>query len=343
MSTLVQRNQSDFSAYVLMAVTVIIWGSTWPLGRSLFTEENVASTPPLIIATIRYYIVVPVFLIVLRLREKSFHIDFLKRHWKELLIMGFISVTIYQFGYLYGVKNTTGSDSSLVISTSPIWVLLITTIFFKYKLTLRKVFGVFLGFFGVFLVSFFLENEEMPTRLLGNGLVLMAAVAYASYTVILKQMMLKYQNNQSKPSSLTIVTWVSVLGLITLIPVNYLISPEFLSINPYFDISPWVWFGILYLAFLSTIFAYLTYVEGVNRLDANRAVIFVNFIPLIGIVLSGLFLGEKIDIVIHSISLILILSGVTLVNKKSNNNSSSMGQDDKREEIERKNVEYSSK
>ena len=308
-----------------MAVTVIIWGSTWPLGRSLFTEENVASTPPLIIATLRYYIVVPVFLIILRMKEKSFNVEFLKKQWKELLIMGLISVTIYQYGYLNGVKNTTGSDSSLVISTSPIWVLLITTIFLKYKITFQKVIGVLLGFLGVFLVSFFIESEEIPTRLFGNGLVLMAAVAYASYTVILKQMMLKYQNEEVKPSSLSIVTYVSVFGLITLVPVNYFISPEYLSIDPYFDISPWVWFGILYLALLSTILGYLTYVEGVNRLDANRAVIFVNFIPIIGIILSGLFLGEKIDLVIHSISLILILAGVTLVNKKTYNNSPSKG------------------
>jgi drug/metabolite transporter (DMT)-like permease len=131
------------------------------------------------------------------------------------------------------------------------------------------------------------------------------------------------QNDPNRPSSLAIVTWVSVIGSMTLIPISFLISPEYLTIELYLQIPERIWFGILYLALLSTILAYLAYVEGVNRLDANRAVIFVNFIPLFGILLSGFLLGEKIDLIVHSISLLLILTGVTLVNKKSNNNNNS--------------------
>ena len=84
----------------------------------------------------------------------------------------------------------------------------------------------------------------------------------------------------------------------------------------YFVIPERIWLGIFYLAFLSTIIAYLTYIEGVSRLGAGRAAIFINFVPVVGISLSAIFLHEIIDPVVHLLSFLLITLGVTLVNKK---------------------------
>jgi drug/metabolite transporter (DMT)-like permease len=324
MGIAIKTEKSDLFAYFLMMITVSIWASTWPLGRWMVSETHGETIPQLMIASIRYFIVVPIFLILLRIWEGSFQFKFVKEHWKYLFVMGLFSVTLYQAGYLFGETYTSASDASLIVYSAPIFVLILTTVFFGYKLSLRKVIGTLLAFIGVFVIVGFSPNTDVEDRLLGNALILLAAVTYGSYTVLLKELMKKHeQNDPNRPSSLTIVTWVSVIGSITLIPISFLISPEYLTIEPYLQIPERIWFGILYLALLSTILAYLAYVEGVNRLDANRAVIFVNFIPLFGILLSGIFLGEKIDLVVHSISFLLILAGVTLVNKKSNNNNNS--------------------
>ena len=311
--------ESDVIAYILLTVTMVIWGSTWPLGRLLVTDAS--DFPQLMIAAIRYYIVVPVFLLILRMKEGSFQIQFLRENLVLLLIMGTISVTIYQAGYLFGESYTSASDASLIVATSPIWVLLITTILFRYQLDWKKIAGVLLGFTGVLIIVGFSPNVNVENRMLGNAWILVAAVSYATYTVLLKEIRNKYSTNaENKASPLAVVTWVSVLGALTLLPVSFYLNPEYLSIDPYLQIPGVIWFGILYLAFLSTILGFLTYIEGVNRLDPNRAVIFVNLIPLIGIALSGLFLGEKIDIVVHSISFGLIAFGVILVNRKRTKN-----------------------
>jgi len=300
-------SESDVIAYILLTVTMVIWGSTWPLGRLLVTDAS--DFPQLMIAAIRYYIVVPVFLLILRIKEGSFQIQFLRENLVLLLIMGTISVTIYQAGYLFGESYTSASDASLIVATSPIWVLLITTILFRYQLDWKKIAGVLLGFTGVLIIVGFSPNVNVENRMLGNAWILVAAVSYATYTVLLKEIRNKYSTDA-----------VSVLGALTLLPVSFYLNPEYLSIDQYLHIPGVIWFGILYLAFLSTILGFLTYIEGVNRLDPNRAVIFVNLIPLIGIALSGLFLGERIDIVIHSISFGLIAFGVILVNRKRTKN-----------------------
>jgi drug/metabolite transporter (DMT)-like permease len=57
----------------------------------------------------------------------------------------------------------------------------------------------------------------------------------------------------------------------------------------------------------------------VNRLNATRVIVFLNLIPIFGILLSSLWLGEKLDILVHTISLVIILLGVAIVNTKSKN------------------------
>ena len=84
-------------AYVLMILTAIIWGGTWPLGRWLVSEEvGGATIPPFMIAFIRYILAVISFFVILKIRERTINWNFAKKNWKPLLLMGVLSVTIYQ-------------------------------------------------------------------------------------------------------------------------------------------------------------------------------------------------------------------------------------------------------
>ena len=93
-------------------------------------------------------------------------------------------------------------------------------------------------------------------------------------------------------------------------------NPAYISIQQFFTIPLRIWFGIIYLAIFSTVIGFVLYVEGVKLLDPNKAVIFVNIIPIVGIFLSALFLGEYINPLIHFGALFLIFISIYLVNKK---------------------------
>ena len=318
------NNHQDYVAYFMLLVTMIIWGTSWPLGRVLVTNlsslPDFLTGPPIpqfLLAFVRYTLVVPLFFLILWMREKSFGLDFARKHFPLLLVMGILSVPIYQAGYLFGETYTAASDASILIATSPIWVLLLSVIFLKKPVFPIKLLGVLLGFAGAVTIATLSPHTSFQDRMLGNALILMASMAYASYTVALHYLMDGYANGEpNKPSSLQVITWVSLFGFLSMFPLLPLLPPESLNIV-YYSTIPKFWIGVLYLAFLSTIVAYLFYVESVFRLGANRAVIFVNFIPIVGVLLSGLFLpDEEIDLVIHSASFLLVLLGITLVNKK---------------------------
>ena len=69
-----------------MLTTVTIWASTWPLGRWMVSANYGEVIPPLMIASIRYLIVVPIFLFLLKYTEGSLHVPFFKENWKMELI-----------------------------------------------------------------------------------------------------------------------------------------------------------------------------------------------------------------------------------------------------------------
>jgi drug/metabolite transporter (DMT)-like permease len=318
---LILRNKkNELIAYILLIFTAVIWGGTWPLGRWLVSEDIGGPTiPPLMIAVIRYFLAIICLFVILKLKEKTVKWRFAKKNAKILGVMGLLSVTIYQTGYLFGELFTAASDASIVVATNAIWVVILSSIFLKSEsFTWKKLLGSLLAFFAVFIIFGFSPNLNVLNRILGDFLILIAALAYAIYTVISRYFLNKCKENtgEYQPSSIWIMTWVSFFGFVLMTPIALIISPEYLNLITYTLIPTRVWIGIFYLAFLSTVGAYTFYLEGVKRLDASRAAIFQTLVPLFGVLFSAFFLQEEFDFFIYPISLILVISGISLVNLK---------------------------
>ncbi|MHA2182463.1 MAG: DMT family transporter [Promethearchaeota archaeon] len=321
MNTVLKINRKqEVIAYLLLILTMIIWGGTWPLGKWLVDETvGGATIPPLMIAVTRYFLALICFFPILKYLEGTLNWQFAKDNWKTLALMGFLSVTIYQVGYLFGEIFTSASDASIMVATNAVWVVILSSIFLKTEsFTWKKIFGTLLAFTAVIIVVGFSPNINVLNRILGDILILTAAFAYAVYTVISRYFINKSQKNPKshQPSSLWIMTWVSFFGFLITTPIALIINPEYLIPTEYLNIPVRMWIGISYLAFISTIGAYTFYLEGVKRLSASRAAIFQTLVPLFGVILSALFLQENFDILIYPVALILVILGISLVNLK---------------------------
>ncbi|MFX0021988.1 MAG: DMT family transporter [Candidatus Hermodarchaeota archaeon] len=317
------KRKYEITAYILMILTMIIWGGTWPIGKWIVDPLYGPTIPPFMIAAIRYFIAVACFFIILKIKEGNLNWQFAKKNWKILLLMGLLSVTIYQIGYLMGEIFTAASDASIMVATNAIWVIILSSLFLKTEFfNWKKIVGTLMAFVAVIIVVGFSPNVEVLNRLFGDVLILIAAFAYASYTVISRHFMNKVNDDPKldKPSSLWIITWVSFFGFVITTPLALIIRPEYLNPIQYLTIPLRVWIGIIYLAFLSTVGAYTFYLEGVKRLSASRAAIFQTSVPLFGVVFSAIFLAEQFDVFIYPLSLSLVVLGITLVNLKSSQN-----------------------
>lgn len=308
----------DFTAYIILSLTMVIWGITDPLGKWMVRITIGPTIPPLMIALLRDFFGTVGFILILYYRERSIHFSFVKKHFKILLLMGILSVTIYQLGYFYGLDNTAASDAALILGFAPIWVLLLTFFTFHEPVTSKKLIGTIMSLIGVLIIIGFSPNVNEPNRLLGDGLIILSMISYASYGVIIQYLLKDYEGEREKlkPSTLTIITWVTIFGFICLLPFTIILTPSYITnINLYFEIPERIWFGIIYLVVFATILANLMFVKGVSLIKASRTAIFANLIPLIAIITSALFLNEKIDPIVNTLSFFLVLGGVFLVNR----------------------------
>src|SRR5213594_3418596 len=297
--------RSSWTVYAKLVLTALLWGIAWPVGRLL-----AAGLPPISIAAIRYAIVVPVFFLLLQIREHSVMIP---RAWvKEFLAMGILNTSLYQAFFLFGVRYAAASDDSLVIGVGPVLIAILAAFALKEALTKWKVIGLMTGLAGVATISLLSPNVKVINRPLGIALVFGGAVSYAFYTIFLRRFINRTRaevTSRQAPSSLRIISWVSLLGWLFLIPFSLVEFPW----N-----YPWTmeaWLGILYLAIFSTIIGYLFFVDGVIQIGASRAAIFSNLVPVFGVISSYLVLGENLSIW-HAASFLLIFLGVVFVNRK---------------------------
>jgi drug/metabolite transporter (DMT)-like permease len=294
----------NWIVYSQLLLTMFLWGLAWPVGRLLAT-----SLPPVSIAVLRYAIVVPVLFGTLKLKRQPLR---LQRKWiANLVVMGLFSTTFYQIFFLYGVRYAAASDDSLVIGIGPVLIAIMASFVLNERLTKMKGMGFISGLAGIGVISLLSPNTDVLNRPLGISLVFGGAIAYATYTVILRRFVADMRSNDSSPrlSSLAILSWISLFGWLFLIPLSLLEAPWTYTWGP---VS---WVGILYLAILSTVVGYFFYVEGVSKIGAGRAAIFGNLVPVFGIVTSVLLLGENLS-AWHGVSFLLILIGVVLVNRQ---------------------------
>ncbi|MBI2675085.1 MAG: DMT family transporter [Candidatus Aenigmarchaeota archaeon] len=285
--------------YILLIITCLLWGLAWAVGRLLAVQ-----LPPISTAVIRYTIVVLLFFMILKSREKSISIP--KEWLKPFFLMGLFSVALYQAFFLFGVKYTAASDASLVIGVGPVLIAFMAALFLKEKLTKEKVLGLILGFSGIAIISYFSPNISVENRFLGDLLVFGGALVYAIYTILLRDFQIK--NRGRNPSSLLIIAWVSFLGWLIMVPFAFLEQPW------NYTWTSDAWLEIAYLAIFSTVIAYWLYVEAVSRIGAGNSAIFLNLVPVFGVLSSAVILSEIISIW-HLASFILVFAGVWIANR----------------------------
>lgn len=306
-TTVTQTEHRTWAVYSGLVLTMFIWGLAWPVGRAL----EIANLPPVSIAALRYAIVLPILFTILWVREKAFRI---KRSWiLTLVIMGVLNTTLYQIFFLYGVKYAAASDDSLVIGFGPVLIAILASFVLKEHLSATKILGFASGLAGIITISLFSPNTgvQYSNRLLGVTLVFGGATAYALYTILLRRFIAANhnENHSSQPSSLSILSWISLFGFLFFIPFSLLEAPWNYTWNAA------AWEGIIYLAILSTVVGYFLYIEGISKIGAGRSAIFGNLVPVFGVLTSYLLLGENLS-PWTAVSFLLILAGVLLVNRK---------------------------
>lgn len=151
-------------------------------------------------------------------------------------------------------------------------------------------------------------NNQLPAdeRLFGDLLIFAGAFVYAIYGVMMRRHFLE---GESSLTALGVVSWVSFLGWLILIPVSFLEQPW----DYHWDLNAALL--ILYLGVFSTVLAYVFFAWGVMSIGASRSAIFINLVPAFGIFFSWMMLNERLGFG-QVVAFLLISAGVFMVNRR---------------------------
>lgn len=229
---------------------------------------------------------------------------------KDLLFLfgcSFFGVVINQILFLVGLDMTSPINSSIILSTNPIFAFIFAALILREHITLLKGTGLAIGLSGVLLLI--LQNgtpDLSSSSFLGDVFTLTNTISWAFYTVIIKRMLEKYH-------PVTVMKWTFLFGMLTNIPAGY----HQWSTMDWSAIPLKGWLGIGFVVIFATYLGYLLILFGLRRLSPTIVSTYTYTQPILAAYLASIMGQDHIDLVMV-ISALLIFAGVFVVSRQKN-------------------------
>jgi len=230
-----------------------------------------------------------------------------KEHFWKMVGIGIVGNLFYQMFFIIGVNYTYAANAAVMLGTIPIWVALLSQFFTDEKLTPLKAIGVFFAFAGVTFIimggqgTLSFESETF----LGNIITLIAAICWATYTILSRKYLKVY-------SPIQYSAFMSVVGLVSLL----IVGLPFLIKLDWSEITIIGYGGVFYSGALSVGLAYIIWNNGVKKIGAVRTAAYQNLVPVLGLIFGLVLLGEELS-VLQYIGAALVVTGIVLARLKS--------------------------
>lgn len=226
--------------------------------------------------------------------------------WGRLLVCAFFGMGINMLSFFKGLDLSTPINSAVLITITPILVVILSALFIKEKITIQRGIGVFLGLIGALaLILFGAEIRQDASNIpLGNMLFIVNATSYGLYLILVKKLLEKYH-------PFTLMKWMFGIGLLITLPITY---SEFTEIQ--WEQLPVEAIGAIAFVIIGTTFlTYLFNVFALTQLKASTVGVFMYLQPLIGIIFA-IASGKDHLTLIKLLAIVLVLIGVYLVSKQ---------------------------
>lgn len=217
-----------------------------------------------------------------------------------VILAGLFGMFGYHALFFMSLEYITAINSALLMATTPMVTSIIAAVVLSEYFGIKRIFAVVIAFFGV-LLTITNGNLEVLKNLsfnIGDVIMFSAVLCMALYAVLSKKVAQKYS-----PS--LILTYGYILTVVLLVPYMILKNP----INAILNASLETWLSIIYMAVFASVLAQLLQQISLKYHGASKTMLFYQFVPIIVIGLSAIFLKEPFT-KITVISTLFIMGGV---------------------------------
>ena len=252
-----------------------IWGGMYVVSKVVLDV-----IPPFTLLAIRLILGAIVLGIVASFRGK---INFTKSDFRNSILVGVVGYGISLGFQFVGTKLSTASNGALVTSATPAFVLLFAPFLLNEKSTARRITALIVSSLGVLAVIDPRTADFSSTLFMGNLSLLMAALTWALYSVLVRKV--------SQTSDLLASSAIMLAGGI---PSSILFGIFEINTQGIGTLTPGIIGGVLFLGIISTALAMFLWNYAFAELPAAVASLTFFAQPIVGTFLGWLFLGEKI-------------------------------------------------
>ena len=229
-----------------------------------------------------------------------------KSDYKKILIASFFGITLNMLAFFKGLSLTSPISASVMMVTSPIMVLIFSSILIRKPIGKQRILGVFIGLVGaIFLITLGNSSTENSTNsAFGNFLVFLNAASYGLYLVLAKDLVKKY-------NPIVFIKWLYLFGLIFVIPFGY----AELTAVVWQEIPTNIYWNISFVLLFTTCITYLFNLYGLSKLKPTTVSVFIYLQPVIATIYALIVGSDSLNIVKLCATLLIFL-GVYLVTKQ---------------------------
>lgn len=229
-----------------------------------------------------------------------------RKDWGRVLLCALFGMAINMLAFFKGLELSTPINSSVLVTTTPIMVTVLSAVLIREKIRLYRATGIGIGLIGaLFLVLYGQElRQDAPNIPLGNTLFMVNSFFFGLYLITVKKLLERYH-------PFTLMKWLFLIGVLLNLPIAL---PQFMEVSwtelPFEAIwrMAFVVIGTTFLTYLFNVFA-------LTQLKATTVSAFVYLQPLIGILYAVLSGRDELSEV-KVAAACMVLFGVYLVSRR---------------------------
>lgn len=296
------RLPCDVFCYLKLAAVSMIWGGTFVAGRHLAGQVD-----PLLAASLRFSLASLALLLFMLCARIPLARPRL-RQFAQLGVLGFCGIYCYNLCFFYGLQFITASSASLIVALNPAVIGLASWWLFKERLGRVKLLGIVLCLVGAAAVIVSRNPGVMQGPAgtwVGDLLILGCVAGWGVYSLFSRGL-------SESLGPLQTVTWSVLLG--TLMLTITTLATGRLTLAALDGLHLPQLYSLLYLGVLGSALAYIGYYDGIRRIGATRAGVFIALNPLTAVICGAVLLAEPLTAPML-IGGAVILLGIYLCNK----------------------------
>ena len=294
---------NSLKATIVLCFASLFWSGNFVIGRLASVESLVS---PLSLGFYRW--VIAFIILTPFCFSKAFkELPLLKKQPGMIFLIILTGPTLFNTLVYLGLTATTVINALLIISTTPMLIILFNKILYRIDTNLHQMIGIFISLMGV---SFVIakgnyQNIFNSDFYSGDLFILLAVTSWALYSIFLKK-------NETGVSGFSFLYISFGLTVILLFPV-YLFD-IFIQGN-YLKVTQQSLLAIGYTGIFPSIFSYICWNTGVALIGANKSGPYLHLMPIFGGILAFFIFQETLQIY-HYAGIVSVIVGIIITNKK---------------------------